>query len=248
MKTRVPTLCLLAVVLFTTNCKKYERNGNVQDQGIALTFDDTYVDNWYQYLPLLDSFGAKATFYISAYHNFTPQQKSKLREIQRHGHEIAYHTSNHYNLVDYLRFNGIDKLIQYEINEDLNNMNRDGFYPTTFAYPYGAYNEYLNFRLLKIFRSVRLLNGTNDLSKSCTTTSSNEVLYALGIDNERHSRDLLQKMIELSQKNHNVLVLVAHQIENPRARFHVSYKTLRCILEKTQQLNMRFYTISEISK
>ncbi len=239
--------CLLVAIVCAGGCKKYERSGNVNDPGIALTFDDNFVDNWYNYLPLLDSFGAKVTFYISSYHNFTQAQKDKLKEIQQHGHEIAYHTTNHYNLTDYLRYNSIDKLLQYEVYDDLKKMNRDGFYPTTFAYPYGAYNEYLNYRLLKIFRSVRVLNGTNDFSKSVTRTSSNDILYGLGVDNEKHSRGMLQKMIELARKNNNCVVLVAHQIQNPRAKFRVTYETLKCILQKVRDMNMRFYTISEIS-
>jgi peptidoglycan/xylan/chitin deacetylase (PgdA/CDA1 family) len=40
-------------------------------------------------LPLLDSFGAKATFYISSYHMLSSQQKNQLREIKNHGHEIG---------------------------------------------------------------------------------------------------------------------------------------------------------------
>ncbi len=239
--------CLLGVMLLGSGCKKYERSGNVDQPGIALTFDDYFVDNWYEYLPLLDSFGAKVTFYVSSYHNFTAAQKDKLREIQRHGHEIAFHTSNHYNLVDYMRYNGMDKLLQYEIYDDLNKMNKDGFYPKTFAYPYGANNEYLHYRLLKIFKSVRLLNGSPNFSKSVTATSSNTVLYALGLDNNRHSLDMLHKMIDLAQKNKNCLVMVAHQIQNPNAKFKVSYEVLKDILKKIRDKNMRFYTVSEIS-
>lgn len=237
---------LFVAILCTSGCKKYERSGDVSDPGVALTFDDNYVDNWYQYLPLLDSFGVKATFYISSYHNLTDQQKNKLREIERHGHEIAFHTSNHYNLVDYLRYNNIDKLIEYEIYDDLKKMNKDGFYPTTFAYPYGASNEYLNYRLLKIFKSVRLLNGTTDYARSATKTCSNSVLYGLDIDNDSH-RGMLGRMIGACQKNSNCLVLVCHQIENPQAKFKVTYQTLKFVLQKIKEMNLRFYTASEIS-
>lgn len=237
----------IVTIFCLDGCKKYERSGNVADPGIVLTFDDTYVDNWYQYLPLLDSFGAKATFYISSYHNFTKEQKDKLKEIERHGNEIAFHTSNHYNLVDYLRYNNIEKLLQYEIYDDLKQMNKDGFYPTTFAYPYGAHDEYLNYRLLKIFKSVRVLNGTHDYSQSATKTSSNDVLFGLDIDNDAHGQGMLKKMIEACKKNNNCLILVCHQIANPYAKFKVTYETLKCVLQKTKDMNMRFYTATEIS-
>jgi hypothetical protein len=240
-------LFLAAIFFCLAGCTKYEQQGNMNEAGIALTFDDCSVDNWYQYLSLLDSFHVKVTFYISNYHTLTPEQKEKLKEIQRHGHEIGYHTTNHYDLVDYMRFNGIDKTIQNEIYGDMSKMNRDGFYPTTFAYPYGAHNDYLDFRLKKIFRSVRVLNGSKDHSKSCTKTAYNSMLFALGMDDNGRSIPMLEKMIELAQKNHNCLVLVGHQINNPAVKFQVPYEKLRFILKKAQSLNMRFYTASDIS-
>ncbi len=126
-------------------------------------------------------------------------------------------------------------------------MNTDGFYPTTFAYPYGAHDYYLDNQLLTIFKSVRALNGTHDLSKSVTLTTSNTVLYALGMDNNRRSTNIIEKMIDLAHENHNCLVMVGHQIENPNAKFQVPYQKLKFILEKVKSLNMKFYTVSEIS-
>ena len=107
----------------------------MRNPGIALTFDDNYIDNWYNYLPLLDSFGAKVTFYISRYHRLTPAQKNKLSIIQSKGHEIAFHTTHHLHMCQYLQFMTMDDLEQHEIYEDLNRMRNDGFYPKTFAYP-----------------------------------------------------------------------------------------------------------------
>jgi peptidoglycan/xylan/chitin deacetylase (PgdA/CDA1 family) len=238
---------LAVVCFFTAGCYKYERQGNVEKPGIALTFDDGSVDNWVKYLPLLDSFGAKATFYISSYHLFNANERDQLKEIQRHGHEIAYHTTFHHDLCEYLKLHGLNDLMQKEIYQDLKKMNRDGFYPTTFAYPMGSHNEYLDAQLLKMFKSVRALNGTNDLGKSVTRTTSNTLLYGLGMDNDRRSNGTIEKMIDLAYKNHNCLVLIGHQIGNPRAQYQVPYHKLKFILEKAKSLNMYFYTATEIS-
>ena len=53
----------------------------MQSPGIALTFDDDRVDNWFQYLPLFDSLDVRATFYISKYNRLSAEQKNKLRII-----------------------------------------------------------------------------------------------------------------------------------------------------------------------
>ena len=215
--------------------------------GIALTFDDNSIDNWYSYMPLLDSFGAKVTFYISGYHNLSREKKQKLREIQLKGHEIAFHTTNHYDMVNLLGHLKMKELIDCEIYQDLRKMNRDGFYPRTFAYPYGSHNEYLDQELCKIFKSVRALNGSNNYTKSFTSECTNKVLYAIGIDNDRRSLGKIEYLIDCANRNRNCLLLVGHQIQKADARFQVSYEKLKAILQKAKSLNMRFYTVSEVS-
>ncbi|MBS1760284.1 MAG: polysaccharide deacetylase family protein [Bacteroidetes bacterium] len=229
------------------SCTKYEHRGRMDQSGIAMTFDDNSVDNWFQYLPLLDSFGAKATFYISSYHKLTPSQKNKLRIMEQHGNEIGYHTTFHSNLPEYLGRHGVDELMRIEINQDLKLMNNEGFYPTVFAYPYGAHNYFLDNLLLKKFKSVRALNGTNNLAKSTTRTEHNDILYALGMDNTRRSEDFFNKMMEIANQNSTCLVMVGHEINNRQSRYSVSYHKLKKILQKAKELNLRFYRISEIS-
>ncbi len=99
----VRVLFTLTVVLYVfTGCKKFQKQGNMQEPGIVLTFDDDYIDNWYTYLPLLDSAGAKVTFYVCKYNRFTAEQKRKLTVIKNHGHEIAFHSTSHYNMPEYV--------------------------------------------------------------------------------------------------------------------------------------------------
>lgn len=238
----------MLLVLPYAGCTKYDTEGAMELPGIALTFDDNSIENWYSFMPLLDSFGVKATFYISSYHKLSIRQKQNLREIQAKGHEIAFHTTNHYDMVNLLGHLKIKELLDCEIYKDLRKMNRDGFYPHTFAYPYGSHNEYLDQELCKIFKSVRALNGSNNYSKSFTGGLRNKVLYAIGIDNERRSLGKIEYLIDCASRNRNCLILVGHQIENTGARYQVSYVILKAILKKAKSLKMRFYTITEISQ
>ncbi len=224
-----------------------EKSGNINEPGLALTFDDYSIDNWYKSLPLLDSFGTRATFYVSCYHKLTDQQKDKLRTIQAHGHEIAYHTTNHYNMVDYESRHGMKDILEMEVDQDLKKMNRDGFYPVSFAYPFGAHNYYLDNELLKKFKSVRMLNGSADLSKSLAATQSNKSLYGLSMDNDRQSIQTIWNMLGNAKNDHSCLVLVAHQINNPTAKFAVSHDKLKKILQKAADLGLKFYTAADLS-
>ena len=130
--------------------------------GIALTFDDNYIDDWYRNINFFDSFHVKVTFYISYYHKLNRDQKNKLMTLMNHGHEIAYHSVHHPDFVKYLQQNTMGKLEEEEINKGLKMMNKDGFFPTDFAYPYGSHNEVLDNCLQRRFKSVRYLNGTKD--------------------------------------------------------------------------------------
>ena len=122
-------ITLLVITLFFTGCRKFQKTGQLHDPGIVLTFDDDRVDNWVQYLPLLDSAGVRATFYICRYNRFTPGQKNKLVMIQNHGHEIAFHSTNHYNMMDYVykHKHTIEELMKNEVEDGLKLMNMDGF-------------------------------------------------------------------------------------------------------------------------
>jgi peptidoglycan/xylan/chitin deacetylase (PgdA/CDA1 family) len=242
---------LLAVLLVASGCSKYEKKGYMQQGGIAITFDDDRIDNWFKYLPFFDSTGIRATFYICKYHLLSPAQKNKLRILKDHGHEIAYHTSNHYNMVEYLVKNHhtLDELISKEIEYDLNKMERDGFYPKTFAYPYGAHSGELDHLLLKrYFKSVRALNGGTNYSASLAPLEkNNDILYGFGLDkSSNHSDDCLTKVMQSAKNNNCCAIFVAHDI-NKDGKLSVTLDRLKRIVNTVKELDLKYYTVSEIS-
>ena len=249
-KNFVGLVCMSVLTcMFFWGCAKFEKKGEFSRAGIALTFDDDRVDNWFKSLPFLDSAGIKATFYVCKYNKFTAAQKQKLAIIQSHGHEIAFHSTNHYNMLDYVykHKHTIDELVQNEIVNGLKQMNRDGFFPTTFAYPYGAHNGIYDKTLMRYFKSVRALNGTSDFSKSLAPSEKNDVLYGLGIDksSKRSDADVLQ-LIQSASDNNNCAVLVAHDI-NSEKKLSVTRERLQKIIDAARRLNLKYYTVSEIS-
>jgi len=249
---RITFLTLLSVLFFVNqSCNKTDittADGNNRG-GIALTFDDNYIDNWYPNLALFDSLGVKATFYISNYNKLTDLQKVKLKEIGNHGHEIAFHSTNHVDFLKCVDSTSVEKLINIEINHGLRLMNNDGFYPTTFAYPYGKHNDILDKLLLKRFKSVRALNGTQDLSRSLVPLKNNKLIFGLGID-EPSNRNLnkIEGLLYLAQQTNRCAVLLVHNVERHDIQMQIPLWKLKEILVRAKSLNLKFYTISEISK
>lgn len=250
VKKNLSAFCAVLVIFnLFCGCKKFTKAGHMNEPGIVLTFDDDRVDNWVTFLPLLDSLGVKATFYICKYNRFTTAQKSKLSLIKSYGHEIAFHSTNHYNMEDYVykQKHSIDDLMRFEVESGLKLMNQDGYYPTTFAYPYGAHNGLFDKMLMRYFKSVRALNGTQDFSKSVVPTYNNDVLYGLGIDksSKRSDADIIN-ILQSAKNNNTCAVLVAHDI-NSQSKYSVSLERLLKIFAFVKSNNLKYYTASEIS-
>jgi peptidoglycan/xylan/chitin deacetylase (PgdA/CDA1 family) len=240
-------LVLFSIIL--TACRKDIPKGQMEGQ-IALTFDDASVENWHPHLPLLDSLKIKATFYISSYHTLNKHEKSLLKDIERHGHEIAYHTANHPDLPKEIMKKGWARVEEKEIKSDLRLMRQDGYNVTNFAYPYGSHNSQLNTLLLRTFKSVRALSNRQNYYKSLVKqTGTQQVFYGANVDNNSRLKD--DKIISLmndAQYYHDCLVLVAHQIENKSIKLQISRERLQLIARTAYEKKLEFITISQITQ
>jgi len=251
MQTRVRfVLLLIAAQLLFTACNKEIPRGKLPNGQIALTFDDASVDNWYQHLGLLDSLHIKATFYVSEYHTFNAVQKAKLKEINDRGHEIAYHTASHADLVKAVAKNGIAQTEAVEINSDLRLMQADGYTITDFAYPYGSHSSQLNACLLRKFKSVRALSNKQNYYKSLVKESGErKVLYGANVDNNSRLReDGIRSLMEKAKEHNDCLVAVAHQINVPFLALQISRQRLIAMSQYAAELNLEFVTINQIAR
>ncbi len=241
-------LFLLMILTWIGGCSKKDAPvGEFPESFIALSFDDTYIDNWYNSLPLLDSLNIRATFYISAYHTLSPAQKDKLRIIESHQNEIAYHTTNHANLELLYNKKGMKYLIDTEITPDLEQMRRDGFRPANFAFPFGRHDDNLDRQLLNYFQSVRAVCNPKTYNKSLVKRSSeSHVLYAPGIDSrEKITDDDIENLVALAKSNRDCVMFYAHSIDNPNSRFHVTTEILQYLASLRQKYDLRFQTVKD---
>lgn len=248
------TFCVLlgtiTAILFLSSCHKEIPKGKLEQGQVALTFDDASVENWDRYLPLLDSLDIKATFYISKYHTFTAQKKKLLKKIESRGHEIAFHTTNHPDLVKEVAKNGMAQTEANEINKDLEMMKGDGYNITNFAYPYGSHTTQLNTCLLRKFKSVRALSNKQDYNKSLVKEAGDwKILYGANVDNNsRLTEDGIISLLDKAQEHNDCLVLVAHEINNKSIRLQISRERLQLISRAAKERNLKFITVNGITK
>lgn len=140
------------IIPLRTLVEKIRRREDVPHMSVAITFDDGYRDNFLVAAPILQKYGASATFFVTSDYIGTErvfpwdnESKQKhpimtwddVRGLVQMGFEIGCHTANHYNLSDI----GKD-VAAYEILESKKRIEAEiNSNVTLFAYPFGGKNH-----------------------------------------------------------------------------------------------------------
>ncbi|HEU4611910.1 MAG TPA: polysaccharide deacetylase family protein [Kofleriaceae bacterium] len=106
--------------------------------GVALSFDDAYVDHWLTGTDLYARYGARLTFFIAYFDKLRPEQVAALHELANLGHAIEAHGVNHLRAPLYIEENGVDAYLADEVIPSIDALRDEGFEVTAFAYPFGA--------------------------------------------------------------------------------------------------------------
>lgn len=123
--------------------------------GLAFSFDDHNTQSWHELIPLFELYGARVTFFISAYHGLELDERAKLRELAAAGHDIEYHSTNHRDAEVVTAEQGLEAYLAEEITPDLELMRAEGFDVTVFAYPFGSRTDETDAALLERFSLLR---------------------------------------------------------------------------------------------
>ena len=229
---------VLAVVLGGV---KLYRVYKARQCGIVLAFDD-YSGTWENYFDLFDKYNVKVTFFVNAY-----EPTEFCFNAIEHGHEIAYHTAAHVNLTEVTE----DEIYQQAI-EPIEVFREQGIELTTFAYPYGAYNEKLNELLLQHYN---ILRGAYYYQLAGKHQMRNGFVESLSIDNinynsEEEFRNRIDSVLEdLSNNVGAVVGLYSHAItQDFGGAWCVTEERLEYIIQRAQEMGIQFYTYKELQK
>jgi peptidoglycan/xylan/chitin deacetylase (PgdA/CDA1 family) len=242
---------LLVVSLFTLlSCQQKE--SLPYQAGVVISFDDAYVDEWFETDKVLKKYDWKATFCVCRIDSIGKPQIQKLHDLQNEGHEIAGHGYHHYNAVKFVKANGIDNYIKQEIDPMVASMKRLKFNVTSFAYPYGERSDALDKALSTRFKMIRG-RDFEDVAperEGCYFRDSN-LLYAFDIDNNHihFSIPYLLELLDEAKKTNKILILSSHRpVQNLTANYQTKMETLEFICKYVKLNNMKFYTLSDLDK
>ncbi|HEY5951513.1 MAG TPA: polysaccharide deacetylase family protein [Kofleriaceae bacterium] len=125
--------------------------------GVALSFDDAYIDHWLTGVDLYTKYGARLTFFIAYFDQLTFDQRASLHELAARGHAIEAHSVQHMRAPLYVEERGLAAYINEEVVPSIDVLRGEGFDVTTYAYPFGARTGELDDAVLEhvpIVRSV----------------------------------------------------------------------------------------------
>lgn len=129
--------------------------GVPREAGLALSFDDWYVDDWAALGDTFRRHHARVTFFVADYDTLAPKQRDELRALAADGHDIEYHSTRHQNAPQYVRDHGLDAYLADDIEPGLAAMRADGWDPIVFAYPLGHRTPAIDRALLQSFALLR---------------------------------------------------------------------------------------------
>lgn len=134
--------------------------GAIGRGGVAITFDDSTIDAWYDVRDRFAARDARATFFVTRIDQLSDARLEMLRELAAAGHGIESHGLNHLNAPDYVEEHGLQAYLDDEVLPSLAAMRERGFEPTSFAYPYGHRTDELDRALLEHVQLLRSISWT----------------------------------------------------------------------------------------
>lgn len=218
--------------------------------GVVISFDDDFVDEWYEVNNILQPYDWKATFFVTRFNQLSLAKIQKLKDLKSYGHEIGAHGLNHVDALTFISANGASEYLNQEISPMLDLMNSNDLSPTSFAYPYGARNSTTDNLLFNEFQIIRgtTYGNSNPALQNCYY-NNNRLVYGLGIDkNYAHfSIPYFLSLLEYAKNNNKIVIFYAHKpVLNFQNNYETEYQTLIEICNYVKNNNMKFYKMSEL--
>lgn len=206
-------------------------------KGLLLSFDDYSIDSWREHFDLFEKYDAKVTFFI----NYTDPSVFCQEAISR-GHEIGYHTASHVNLTEVSESEFYEQAIA-----PLEIFREAGYEISSFAYPYGAYEDWMHEELLQHYDTLR---GAYTFQGCYKETLLNGFIDSYPLDNKFFESDKAyqETVIELLDALENcndgtVASVYSHAISD--GDWCITAERLEFLLQEAQKRNLVFYTFNE---
>jgi peptidoglycan/xylan/chitin deacetylase (PgdA/CDA1 family) len=191
---------------------------------VSLNFDDGWLSAYQKAYPIIKNSGFKSTFYIFTDSVTDPEDYMTLAQVKTlyaAGNEIGSHSTTHSDLTTVSA-----SQLASEVSGSKTWFSKNGINTTTFAYPYGAYNQVVEAAVKNAGYSGARTSDTGDNDKA----SNKYELRTYAVLNTTTSADI-QAQIKYAQQNKVWLILLFHEIlDNTSSE---EYSTTPAIIQAT---------------
>lgn len=210
---------------------------------VSFTFDDTPRSAAAVGVPILDAYGARATFYVAGglvdkwSGHWDGISADEIVKLHRQGHEIACHTFSHTPTTDLdstALANEIGDNRRYLLALD------PSIRIENFAYPYGLGSVLRKGQLRKTFRSSRgIVPGVN------SAVVDLQFLLAAPLINRDIDRDEVDRLFNEAVEKNGWLIFYSHDVADEPSPYGCSPTLLRHALDAAVRRNVEILSVAE---
>ncbi|MEA5402560.1 polysaccharide deacetylase family protein [Arcicella sp. DC2W] len=251
----------ILIALSLISCQEKEAP---RPAGIALSFDDRFIKEWFELRPLFKKYHAKVTFYITQPDSLSTEEIEMLHQLQADGHEIGCHGAMHIGSINYVWEHSLEEYMQKEVFQALKTMKRQDFSPTTFAHPGGSQIWYIDRELLKHFSLLRDVSmkernifgftyrrEVENMDEIYHHHDDTRKVNALIIDVSANlTIEDIQKGLAKAQKEQSVMMLFGHKplrkITHKPEEYGFDIFFLEQILSESAKLKLQYFTMNSL--
>ncbi len=228
-----PIFISLLIGFFFYSCSSTKTTTTNSKAGVVITFDDYFVNEWKEADVQLAKYNWKATFCVSNFEKLSVSDISNLKELQNKGHEIAGHGFRHINAKEFAKKNNKQKYLSVEIFPLIEAFKKEGIEIKSFAYPFGAKTQTLDYELQKHIEIIRgTAKGGKNVADNSNFYNRTRLVKGIGIDSnyEHFNLNYIKKVIKYAKKNNKIVIFYAHKpVEKAKSEYEVEIQTLELI-------------------
>ena len=241
----------LLIGFFFYSCSSSKIITTNSKAGVVITFDDYFVNEWKKADVQLAKYNWKATFCVSSFEKLTATDISNLKELQNKGHEIAGHGFRHINAKEFAKKNNKQQYLIVEIFPLIEAFKKEGIEIKSFAYPFGAKTQTLDYELQKHFDIIRgTAKGSKKVADNANFYNGTRLANGIGIDSnyEHFNLNYITKVLNYAKKHNKIVVFYGHKpVGKATKEYEVELKTLEMICQFVVSNQMKFYTLQELN-
>jgi peptidoglycan/xylan/chitin deacetylase (PgdA/CDA1 family) len=210
---------------------------------VSFTFDDTPKSAAAVGVPILDTYNARATFYVAGglvdqwSGHWAGISGDEIVELHRKGHEIACHTFSHARTTD---LDAAALAAEIEDNRRFLLALDPSIQIENFAYPYGVGSVWRKGQLNKIFHSSRgIIPGVN------SGVADLQFLRATPLINRDIDREGIDRVFDEAVAKNGWLIFYSHDVATEPSPYGCSPSLLRHALDAASQRNVQILSVAD---